>query len=67
MDRAYLEILEARGPGRPLGLNRAADMLGISPTTLERVYEPYLFRLGLLCTTPGGRVAQCATRARAAA
>jgi Holliday junction DNA helicase RuvB len=66
-DRAYLEILEARGAGRPLGLHRAADMLGISPTTLERVYEPYLFRLGLLCTTPQGRVAQCATRARAVA
>ncbi len=67
VDRTYLEILEARGPGRPLGLHRAADMLGISPTALERVYEPYLFRLGLGCTTPPGRVAHCATRARAIA
>ncbi|MHC4787548.1 MAG: Holliday junction branch migration DNA helicase RuvB [Planctomycetota bacterium] len=67
MDRAYLEILEARGQSRPLGLNRAAVMLGISPTTLERVYEPYLLRLGRISTTPQGRVAQCATRARAVA
>jgi Holliday junction DNA helicase RuvB len=65
VDRAYLEILEARGPGRPLGLRRAADMLGISFTTLERLYEPYLLRLGLVSTTPQGRVAHCATRALA--
>jgi Holliday junction DNA helicase RuvB len=56
VDRAYLGVLEARGPDRPLGLHRAAVMLGISPTTLERVYEPYLFRLGLISTTPRGRV-----------
>jgi Holliday junction DNA helicase RuvB len=67
VDRAYLELLETRGPDRPLGLHRAADMLGISPTTLERVYEPYLLRLGLVSITPQGRVAQCATRARAVA
>jgi Holliday junction DNA helicase RuvB len=67
VDRAYLELLEVRGPGRPLGLHRAAVLLGISPTTLERVYEPNLFRLGLVSITPQGRVAQCATRARAVA
>jgi Holliday junction DNA helicase RuvB len=56
IDRAYLDLLRSRGK-RPLGLARAAEILGICPTTLERVYEPYLLRLGLVTTTPAGRVA----------
>lgn len=63
IDRRYVALLRQRGPDRPLGLARAATMLGISPTTLERVYEPYLTRLGLIDVTPGGRVAQCAASA----
>ena len=55
MQRRYLDILEARGPGRPIGLGRAAGMLGVTARTLERVHEPYLFRLGLVGTTPRGR------------
>ncbi len=55
-DRGYLEILRER-PGRPLGLERLAGMLGVDAATLARDHEPYLFRLGLATTTPHGRVA----------
>ncbi len=56
-DRQYLEVLRSRGPGRPIGLCRVAAMIGASPRTLERLHEPYIFRLGLATTTPNGRVA----------
>ncbi len=59
VQRKYLEILDARGPRRPLGLGRLAVILGVPQRTLERVHEPYLFRLGLIGTTPRGRVAYC--------
>ena len=55
VQRRYLDLLEARGPGRPLGLGRLAGILGVTARTLERVHEPYLFRLGLIGTTPRGR------------
>jgi len=59
LQRKYLEILEARGSNRPLGLGRLAVILGVPQRTLERVHEPYLFRLGLIGTTPRGRIAYC--------
>ncbi len=59
LQRKYLEILEARGSNRPLGLGRLAVILGVPQRTLERVHEPYLFRLGLIGTTPHGRLAYC--------
>jgi len=55
VQRRYLDLLEARGPERPLGLGRLAGILGVTARTLERVHEPYLFRLGLIGTTPRGR------------
>ncbi len=57
IDRRYLEILRERGEAFPLSLARLAAMLGVDPETLRRLHEPYLFRLGLIATTPGGRVA----------
>jgi Holliday junction DNA helicase RuvB len=57
VDRQYLEILRARGSGRPLGLARIAAIMGGSASALERLHEPYLFRLGLVTTTPAGRIA----------
>ncbi len=59
VQREYLDILAARGPKRPLGLGRLAVILGVPERTLERVHEPYLFRLGLVGTTPRGRIAYC--------
>jgi Holliday junction DNA helicase RuvB len=56
-DRAYLGVLRERGPGRPIGLARIAAILGRPPRVLERLHEPYIFRLGLATTTPCGRVA----------
>jgi hypothetical protein len=35
-------------------------MLGTDPEALRRLHEPYLFRLGLIAITPGGRVADAA-------
>lgn len=66
VQRKYLEILEARDPDSPLGAGRLAMMLGVEQCTLERVYEPYLMRLGLVGTTPRGRVAYCDRPARSA-
>jgi Holliday junction DNA helicase RuvB len=57
LDRAYLGVLRERGPGRPIGLARLAAILGRPPRVLERLHEPYIFRLGLATTTPCGRVA----------
>ncbi len=56
MDRQYLDALRSR-PGRPIGLSRIAAIIGASPRTLERLHEPYIFRLGLATTTPNGRIA----------
>jgi Holliday junction DNA helicase RuvB len=57
LDRRYLRILRSRGPGRPLGIQRVAAMLGVAARTLERFHEPYLFHLDLATITPQGRVA----------
>ena len=52
-----MRILRERGPDRPLGVGRVAGLIGVDAATLERDHEPYLFRLGLATTTPGGRIA----------
>jgi Holliday junction DNA helicase RuvB len=57
LDRAYMGVLRERGPDRPIGLARLAAILGRPPRVLERLHEPYIFRLGLATTTPCGRVA----------
>ncbi len=57
IDRRYLEILRSRGSGRPISLARLAAMLGMDAEALQRLHEPYLFRLGLIATTPAGRIA----------
>ncbi len=54
LDRAYLRTLANHGP---IGLARAAAMLGVDARILERDHEPYLFRLGLADVTPLGRIA----------
>ncbi len=63
LDRAYLRTLAAHGP---IGLSRAAAMLGVDARILERDHEPYLFRLGLAAVTPLGRVAINGLRIHAA-
>lgn len=60
VERRCLEILRSRGPAAPLSLARLAAMLGVDAQTLRRLHEPYLFRLGLVATTPAGRVAVAA-------
>ncbi len=60
IDRRYLEILRSRGSGRPISLARLAAMLGMDAEALRRLHEPYLFRLGLIATTPAGRIAVAA-------
>ena len=55
LDRAYLTVLEDHGP---IGLARAASMLGVDPRVLDRDHEPYLSRLDLMGTTPHGRIAK---------
>ena len=40
-----------------MGLARIAAIMGTSTRALERLHEPYIFRLGLATTTPHGRVA----------
>ncbi len=53
-ERNYLEILrEAR---QALGLSTLAARLGESRRTVQRVYEPYLIRRGLVVLTRHGRV-----------
>jgi Holliday junction DNA helicase RuvB len=55
VDRQYLKLLRSRGG--PVGLRRAARILGVDARTLERDHEPYLLRKGLMDVTPNGRVA----------
>ncbi|MHC4825846.1 MAG: Holliday junction branch migration DNA helicase RuvB [Planctomycetota bacterium] len=55
LERDYLDVLDAEG--RPVGLGTLAARLGKSRRTLRRVYEPYLFRRGLVTMTRHGRVA----------
>lgn len=54
LDRAYLKTVADHGP---IGLTRAAAMLGVDTRVLQRDHEPYLFRLGLATATPQGRIA----------
>ncbi len=55
LERDYLALL--RDSPAPVSLARLAATLGMHPSTLLRDVEPHLFRVGLVRTTPRGRVA----------
>ncbi len=52
-ERRYLDVL--RSAERPVGLATLSGRLGESTETVQRVYEPYLLRRGLVSMTPYGR------------
>jgi Holliday junction resolvasome RuvABC ATP-dependent DNA helicase subunit len=53
-ERRYLALL--RESRRPISLARMARMLGTTPGTVADTIEPHLFLMGLVETTPRGRV-----------
>jgi Holliday junction DNA helicase RuvB len=57
VDRAILDVLCRRFPGRPVGLGTLAQCVGEEPGTVEDAYEPYLLQQGLVQRTARGRVA----------
>jgi Holliday junction DNA helicase RuvB len=57
VDRAILDVLCRRFPGRPVGLTTLAQCIGEETDTIEDAYEPYLLQQGLLQRTARGRVA----------
>lgn len=54
-DRNYLEALEHKFSGGPVGLETLAAVLSEEKDTVEDVYEPYLIKEGFIRKTPRGR------------
>lgn len=54
--RRILDVLESRGPDRPIGLGSLAALVSLSERALREVYEPPLLRLGLVRRSFRGRV-----------
>jgi len=57
MDRKLLRALLQDGKREPIGLKKLSAMTGISAATIQAVHEPFLMRLGLMTSTPRGRMA----------
>lgn len=55
LDRKYLEAIQTKFQGGPVGLNTLASSLGEEEGTLEDVVEPYLLQIGFIERTPRGR------------
>lgn len=55
-DLKYLETIEKKFEGGPVGLSTLAASLSEDPETIEDVIEPYLLQLGLIKRTGKGRV-----------
>ena len=51
-DRAILETIADKFGGGPVGLDTIAAALGEDSGTIEDVYEPFLFLMGLIVRTP---------------
>ena len=62
VDRAILRSLCEQFEGGPVGLTTLAIAVGEQPETVEDVYEPFLIQLGLIASTPRGRIAMDAAR-----
>ena len=56
VDINYLQTLDKRFNGGPVGLDTIAYAIGEENTTLEEVYESYLLKIGFIDRTPKGRV-----------
>ena len=56
VDLNYLQTLDKRFNGGPVGLDTIAYAIGEENTTLEEVYESYLLKIGFIDRTPKGRV-----------
>lgn len=54
-DRKILRTLGQAGQGVPVGLATLAATIGEDASTIERVSEPYLLRLGFIGKGPSGR------------
>ncbi|QFR39766.1 Holliday junction branch migration DNA helicase RuvB [Candidatus Gracilibacteria bacterium 28_42_T64] len=55
LDRKYLETIQSKFRGGPVGLNTLASALGEEEGTLEDVVEPYLLQIGFIERTSRGR------------
>jgi Holliday junction DNA helicase RuvB len=55
-DHRYLQAIQEKFKGGPVGLNSIAASIGEEATTLEDVYEPYLLQEGFIVRTPRGRM-----------
>lgn len=56
MDREFLQIIEERYEGGPVGVEAIAAALNEEKNTLEDVYEPYLVYRGFVLRTSRGRM-----------
>lgn len=56
VDHKYLNGVNERFKGGPVGLEAIASSIGEEPMTLEDVYEPYLLQIGFINRTPRGRI-----------
>lgn len=56
IDVKYLDTLQNRFRGGPVGLENIASTIGEETTNLEDIYEPYLLQIGLINRTNRGRV-----------
>ncbi|MFA6890182.1 MAG: Holliday junction branch migration DNA helicase RuvB [Bacilli bacterium] len=55
-DHRYLQAIQEKFKGGPVGLNAIAASIGEEATTLEDVYEPYLLQEGFIVRTSRGRM-----------
>lgn len=56
VDINYLQTLNNRFNGGPVGLDTIAYAIGEEKPTLEEVYESYLLKIGFIDRTPKGRI-----------
>lgn len=56
VDINYLQTINYRFGGGPVGLETVASAIGEETSNLDEVYEPYLLKIGLIDRTQKGRI-----------
>ncbi len=55
-EKRYIDLIKNRYNGGPVSLRVLAIGVGVSPSTLEKIIEPYLIKCGIINVTTKGRI-----------
>ncbi|MDP5039122.1 MAG: Holliday junction branch migration DNA helicase RuvB [Candidatus Gracilibacteria bacterium] len=56
LDKKYLDTINSKFGGGPVGLSTIASSIGEEESTIEDVVEPYLLQIGFIQRSPRGRI-----------